>query len=368
MLSREVKMNPEQLRYRIAFSHVPGIGRVKLSLLESYFGDLARAWHASSDQLRTAGLDAKAADSLTRVRDTLDLDVELEKLEKYSVKAVSLDDPAYPPRLKEIYDYPPLLYVRGDILPEDECAVAVVGTRRPTIYGKQAAEDMATNLAHSKITVVSGLAAGVDSVAHRAALQAGRRTIAVAACGLDLVYPGSHVALARQIMEQGALVSEFGLGTKPKAEHFPQRNRIISGMSLGVLVIEADERSGALITARKAVEHNRDVFAIPGSIYSPMSLGANRLIQDGAKLVLTAADILEELNLNMAVHQIEMKNVVATTDTETEVLAYLTKEARHVDELCHCSGLPAATITGTLALLELKGLAKHVGSMSYVLA
>ena len=163
-------------------------------------------------------------------------------------------------------------------------------------------------------------------------------------------------------------MSEFALGTKPKAEHFPQRNRIISGMSIGVLVVEADDHSGALITARKAVEQNRDVFVVPGSIYSPMSRGPNSLIKDGAKLVVTAADILEELNLNMAVHQIEMKNFTPVTDTEAQVLAYLTKEALHIDELCHCSGLPAATITGTLALLELKGLAKHTGGMSYVLA
>ena len=194
-------MAPDQLKYRIAFSHVPGIGRVKLSLLESYFGDVEKAWHASPGQLQVAGLDLKAAESLVKVRDTLDLDAEQEKMEKCNVKAFSLDDPAYPPRLKEIYDYPPLLYVRGELLPEDECAVAVVGTRRPTTYGKQAAEEITAHLARGNITVVSGLAAGIDSAAHRAALQAGGRTIAVAACGLDLVYPASHVALARQIME-----------------------------------------------------------------------------------------------------------------------------------------------------------------------
>lgn len=363
-----VDMRSEELKYRIAFSHVPGIGRVKLSLLHSYFGDLERAWHASAEQLREATLDAKATEALLRVRGTLQLDAEVEKLAKYGVKALAVDDPAYPPRLKEIYDYPPLLYVRGQILPEDECAVAIVGTRLPTQYGKQAAEDMATQLARSKVTIVSGLAAGVDSIAHRTALQVGGRTIAVAACGLDMVYPSSHVALARDIMAHGALVSEFALGTRPRAEHFPQRNRIISGMSLGTLVIEANDHSGALITARKALEHNRDVFAIPGSIYSKMSQGANQLIQDGAKLVLTSADILEELNLNMAVQQIEMKNLVPTTDTEAQVLGYLTKEAIHVDELCHCSGLPPAAVAGTLALLELKGLARQVGSMNYVLA
>lgn len=363
-----IRMDASELRYAIGFSHVTGIGRVKLSLLQSYFGDLEKAWHASADALKAAGLDARATETLLSTRATLSLDAELENLERYNVNVVSIDHPDYPPRLREIYDYPPLLYVRGKLVAEDECAVGVVGTRRPSVYGKQVAEELTTDLARRGITIISGLAAGVDSIAHRAALQAGGRTIAVAGCGLDIVYPSSHVALARQIMAQGALVSEFPLGTKPKAEHFPQRNRIISGMSLGIVVVEAGERSGALLTANRALEQNREIFAVPGSIYSPNSRGTNRLIQEGAKLAANYADILEELNLNMVAHQMELKEPIVATDTEAQLLGHLSKEAIHVDELCRSSGLPAATVTGTLAMLELKGLVKPVGSMNYVLA
>ena len=361
-------MDSSQLRYCIGFSHISGIGRVKLSLLQSYFGDLERAWHASADALKSAGLDARATETLLATRGTISLDAELEKLEQYNVEAISVDDPQYPPRLREIYDYPPLIYVRGTLIPEDECALGVVGTRRPSLYGKQVAEEITTGLARNGITIVSGLAAGIDSIAHRAALQAGTRTIAVAGCGLDIVYPSNHVALARQIMEHGALVSEFPLGTRPKAEHFPQRNRIISGMSLGIIVVEAGERSGALLTANRAIDQNREVFAIPGSIYSHNSSGTNRLIQEGAKLVSNCADILEELNLNIVARQMELPAPVPATDTEAQLLGHLSKQAIHVDDLCRCSGLPAATVAGTLAMLELKGLVKPLGSMNYVLA
>lgn len=361
-------MDSNQTQYLIGFSHIPGIGRVKLSILQSYFGDLEKAWHASPGELELAGLDAKATETFLAMRGSISLDAEMEKLGHYKVKALSADDPGYPPRLKEIYDYPPLLYTRGTITPGDECAIAVVGTRRPSVYGRQVAEEITAELAGRGITIVSGLAAGIDSIAHRTALQAGGRTIAVAGCGLDMVYPSNHVALARQIMEHGALVSEFPLGTKPKAEHFPQRNRIISGMSLGVLVVEAGDKSGALLTTNRAVEQNREVFAVPGSIFSPLSKGTNRLIQEGAKLVRHSADILEELNLNTIARQLEMKETATATDTEAQVLSHLSKEATHVDDLCRCSGLPVATVTGTLAILELKGLVKQLGGMNYVLA
>lgn len=361
-------MDLNGVKYWVGFSLIPGIGRIKLSFLNAYFGDLGKAWHASAGELRSAGLDAKSIETILALRSRISLDAELEKLERYKVKVITGDDPSYPPRLKEIYDSPPLLYVRGSLIPEDEWAIAVVGTRRASIYGRQAAEEIVADLARNGITIISGLAKGIDSIAHRVALQAGGRTIAVAGCGLDIVYPSDHVALARQIMEHGALISEFPLGTRPKAEHFPQRNRIMSGMSLGVLVVEAGERSGALLTAHWAVEQNREVFAIPGSVFSPVSKGTNRLIQEGAKLVRHCADILEELNLTMVAQQLEMKELVLTTDTESELLSHLSKEAAHIDDLCRQSGLPIATVTSTLAMLELKGLAKQVGGMNYVLA
>ena len=361
-------MDLNEVKYWIGFSLIPGIGRVKLSLLEAYFGDLGRAWHASAAELRSAGLDAKSVETIITLRSRISLDAELEKLERHKVKVITGDDPGYPPRLKEIYDYPPLLYVRGTLIPEDEWAIAVVGTRRASIYGRQVTEEIVADLVRNKITITSGLAKGIDSIAHRTALEVGGRTIAVAGCGLDIVYPSDHVALARQIMEQGALISEFPLGTRPKAEHFPQRNRIISGMSLGVLAIEAGEKSGAMITAHWAVEQNRDVFAVPGSIFSPASKGTNRLIQEGAKLVRNCADILEELNLTMMPQQLEMKEVVPTTDTESQLLGCLSREAIHIDDICRHSGLPIAAVSSTLTMLELRGLAKQVGGMNYVLA
>jgi DNA processing protein len=358
---------PEQLRYLIGFSHVPGIGRVRLSLLQRCFGNLKKAWLAPIDELQTAGLDARAARSLVVTRAGLSLDDELAKLERLNVKAVSPDDPHFPPRLREVYDSPILIYVMGTLLPEDECAVGVVGTRRPSVYGRQAAEDISRELSLHRVTVVSGLAAGIDAVAHRAALDAGGRTLAVTGCGLDIVYPASHASLARSIAEQGALISEFPLGVRPRPEHFPQRNRIISGLSLGVLVVEAGDRSGALLTANRALEQNREVFAIPGSIYSPLSAGTNALIQQGAKLVRHCADILEELNLSRQPRQLEMKETAVPTDTEAQVLMHLTREATHVDALCRASGLPTPTVTSTLAMLEIKGLARQVGGMNYIL-
>jgi DNA processing protein len=363
-----LKMDSNEVKYWVGFNLIPGIGEKRVSLLESYFGDLGIAWHASGDELGAAGLDAKSVEVILALRPRISLDAELEKLERYKVKVLTRNDPIYPPRLKEIYEPPPLLYVRGTLIPEDEWAIAVVGTRRVSVYGRQVAEEIAADLARNKITVVSGLAKGVDSVAHRTALEVGGRTIAVAGCGLDMVYPSDHVALARKIMEHGALISEFPLGTRPKAEHFPQRNRIMSGMSLGVLVVEAGEKSGALLTARWALEQDREVFAVPGSIFSPYSRGTNRLIQEGAKLVRNYADILEELNLTVATQQLEMKEVVPTTDTEAQVLRYLSEEAMHIDDLCRNSGLPIAAVSSTLTMLELKGLAKQAGGMNYVLA
>jgi len=244
----------------------------------------------------------------------------------------------------------------------------VVGTRRATVYGRQVTEEIAADLAQSKISVVSGLARGIDSVAHQAALDAGGRSLAVFACGLDIVYPSENAELARKIMQQGALISEYPLGTRPRPDNFPRRNRIMSGLSMGVLVVEADVTSGAIITAQFALEQNREVFAIPGSILSPASRGTNHLIQEGAKLVRDYTDILEELNLMTVAHQIEMQETLPASDTESLLLKHLSAEPTHIDEVCRSSGLPVATVSSTLAMMELKGLVKQMGSMSYILA
>lgn len=359
-------MDLDELKYWVAFSKIPGIGRVKLSQLTERFTSLKHAWKATGNDLKQAGLDSKSADTIVSLRSKISPDAEIDKMKQYKVKAFACESPGYPQRLKEIYDYPPVLYVRGNLLIEDECCLAVVGTRRATVYGKQVAQEIVTDLARNKVTIVSGLAKGIDSVAHRAALDAGGRTIAVFGCGLDIVYPAENARLARDVMGNGALLSEYPLGTRPKADNFPRRNRIMSGISPGVLVIEAGESSGALITAQQALEQNRDVFAIPGSILSPASRGTNHLIQEGAKLIRNALDVLEELNVSMVAQQLEMKETMAADDTELSLLTQLGSEPIHIDQLCRGSGLSMALVSSALTMMELKGMIKQIGGMNYV--
>jgi DNA processing protein len=362
-----MKHDRSDLKYWLAFGRVPRIGRVRFSLLEKHFGRLENAWSASAAELRGAGLDRASVNAVVTSRPKISPDEEMERLERAGVRALNWLDPEYPPKLKEIADLPPVLFVRGTLSSADEWAVAIVGTRRATPYGRQAAEEFARGLAHNQVTVVSGLARGIDSIAHRAALDAGGRTVAVMACGLDLVYPPEHLKLAQQIMERGALVSDYPLGTQPRSEYFPRRNRIMSGISLGVLVVEGDITSGALITARLALDQNREVFAVPGSIFYPGCRGTNRLIQEGeAKLVTNLQDILEELNLTMAAHQMEMKEVMPVDATEAALLKHLSAQPLHIDEVRRESGLPIATVSSALALLELKGMVRQVGPMNYV--
>ncbi len=363
-----MEANDKDIKYWVGFSIIPGIGRVRFNQLETHFGNMETAWQAAPAELKNAGLDSASIRSITSWRPKISLEEEMEKLDRYGVKVLTCHDRGYPDRLKEIYDYPPLLYVRGSLQPQDEWCLAVVGTRRATVYGRQVTEEITADLARSKITIVSGLAKGIDSVAHHSALEAGGRTIAVFGCGLDIVYPAENADLARRIIQQGALVSEYPLGTKPRADNFPRRNRIMSGLSLGVLAIEAGETSGAMITARMALEQNREVFAIPGSILSPASRGTNHLIQEGAKLVTDYTDILQELNLMAVARQIEMKELIPASDTESMLLKQLGAEPTHIDEVCRSSGLPVSVVSSTLAMLELKGSVKQVGTMNYVLA
>lgn len=361
-------MKNKELKYWVGFSLIPGIGRVRITQMENYFGSLENAWKAGSGDLRNSGLDSSTVRTITSRRPGLCLEAEMEKLESYGVGAVTWHDEGYPARLKEIYDCPPILYIRGTLLPEDERCLAVVGTRRATVYGRQIAEEIAADLARSKITIVSGLARGIDSVAHQAALEVGGRSIAVFGCGLDTIYPAENANLARRIAEQGVLMSEYPLGTRPRADRFPRRNRIMSGLSLGVLVIEAGKTSGAMITANLALEQNREVFAVPGSILSPASTGTNRLIQEGAKLVSSYTDILEELNLTEVAHQIELKEAIPASETEALLLKQLGAEPVHIDEVCRSSGLPVSQVSSTLVMMELKGMVKQMGAMSFILA
>jgi DNA processing protein len=355
-------------RYWIGFSRVSGIGAARLRTLIGHFGDPENAWSAPAHELRQAGLDRRSTANLLKARADLDLDAELERLQRARVRVMCWDDADYPPNLREVYNAPPVLYVRGRIEKRDEWAVAVVGTRRASVYGKEAARMFGSGLAQSGVTVVSGMATGIDTVAHRACLDAGGRTIAVLGCGVDVVYPSQNARLAGDIVGNGALVSEYPLGTRPEGRNFPPRNRIISGLTLGTVVVEAGAGSGARITADFAAEQGREVFSVPGSVFARGSRGTNRLIQEGAKLVRNVADVLEELNLTMVSEQAQARAVIPENETEATLLVHLTGEPVHIDEIRRAVQLPIAQVSSTLALMELKGMIRQVGGMNYVLA
>jgi DNA processing protein len=354
-------------QYWLGFSLVPGIGPKRLLLLARAFGSLQSAWEAGETPLRQAGLDGESSANLLRTRDQVDLDREMAKIERAGAHLLTPEDADYPSLLKNLPDTPLALYVRGTITAQDDLALSIVGTRKATPYGRDASSYFAGQLAQQGVTIVSGLAHGIDSAAHRGALEAGGRTFAVMGCGVDRIYPSDNTELARQIIGQGALISEFPVGSKPEARHFPRRNRIISGLSLGVLVVEAPEQSGAMITATLAAEQGRDVFAVPGSIFSGASGGTNRLIQDGAKLVITVDDILDELNIahRKVEARVITKRIAPSGDKEAALLRYLGAEPLPIDELVRQSGLPTAEVLGMLTLLELQGYIENDGRGKY---
>ena len=356
-----------ELPYWVGLHRISRLGAARFALLEAAFDSIEEAWVASAEQLVAAGIDTRTAEEVVRRRPEIDVRAECERLAEAGVRALHRPHPAYPARLREIDDAPPVIYLRGSWEPQDEWSVSVVGTRRATAYGREAADELARDLAVHGVTVVSGLARGVDTIAHRAALDAGGRTVAVLANGLDTIYPPENRGLAAEIAERGALITDYPLGTKPRAEFFPRRNRIMSGLSLGTLIVEGDVKSGAMITARLAGEQNREVFAVPGSIFSPQSRGPLSLLRDGATPVTGVEDVLEALNLTMIGAQMDFGRAApATTPAEQSLMDELTREPRHIDEVARGAGLAAAEVSATLALLELKGLVRDVGGMHYV--
>ncbi len=358
----------DNLRYWVGFSKVPGIGPARLRALLDYYGDIEQAWLADPGEWRAMGLDKRSVQNLFKVRNTLDLDVELEKLDKLNVSVLTWESPHYPTLLNNIENPPPILYLRGRLKPEDEWAVAVVGTRRATAYGRECTRMLVGGLVESGVTVISGLAYGIDTEAHRVAVGSGGRTLAVLGSGVDVLYPAENRKLAQSIIENGAIISEYPLGTKPESGNFPRRNRIISGLSLGVLVVEGAIQSGARITADYALEQGRDVFAVPGTILRKSSSGPNYLIQNGAKLVGHVNDILEELNLTMIAQQTEARAIIPDNEVEAVLLEHLSAEPVHVDDLGESTGLSASDVSSTLTMMELKGMVRQVEGMNYVVA
>ena len=371
-------------KYWVAFTRIPSIGPARTRTLQAAFGTMEAAWHATVDDLRAAGLDPRVVAQVRSRRPRIDPDDEMATLWRQGIGALPWTSPHYPDLLKAIADPPPVLFHRGDFRPEDRRAVAVVGTRRATSYGRDACAALVAELAANGVTIVSGMARGIDGIAHRTALEAGGRTVGVMASGLDMVYPPEHRGLARRVAATGVLVSEHPPGGRPSSQTFPRRNRILSGLSLGVLVVEAPHASGAMWTVHWALEQGREVFAVPGSIFSPASQGVNRLVQDGAKLVLSPVDVLEELNLSTLAAPMPVSTTTpapppakpveaaprppatAAKGPEGDLLSLLADEPRHVDEVCREAGLPITTVSGALTLLELKGLVRQVGAMHYV--
>lgn len=357
-------------KYWLGFNAVKGIGPVRLRALRAAFDSLEAAWHAPETELSAAGLDRRTISSLLQARQTIHLDRMLEAVYAAGAAVITLDDPDYPALLRELPDAPPVLYVKGTLLDADRWAVALVGTRRATSYGREVTRQLVSSLVSAGITIVSGLALGIDAVAHKAALEAGGRTFAVLGCGIDRVYPPEHRKLAAEIASSGALISEFPLGTEPEGKNFPVRNRLISGLALGVVVVEAPLNSGALLTADQASEQGRDVFAVPGNVTSPTSAGTNRLIQNGAKLVINADDILDELNLtrsSVETHA-QVRQIAPDSPVEAALAALLEDEPLHIDDLVERSGLSITTVSSTLALMELKGMVQRQEGMTYARA
>ena len=353
-------------RYWIGFNLIKGIGAVRMQALVQHFGDLEDAWKAQPADLAQAGLGLKVIERIVQAREQVDLEKVWKKIESQNIHILTWEDEAYPQRLKEIDQPPPVLYLRGDYLPDDLFAVAIVGTRRATPYGRQITEELASFLAAHGITVVSGLARGIDAIAHQTALKAGGRTIGVLGSGVDKIYPPEHRALADKMIESGAIISDYAPGTPPDATNFPPRNRIISGLSLAVVVIEAGETSGALITAEFAAEQGREIFAVPGSTLAPQSNGTNKLIQNGALPLLSVNDLMQALDLTRMGDHKAARKIIPADETEARLMSVLSLEPLHVDEIRNQTELPIEKVSATLALMELKGMVRQVGGMNYV--
>lgn len=352
--------------YWVGFNLVKGIGAARLRALLGHFGDAETAWNAPLEALRQAGLGPKLVETFRQVRADVSLERVWERLQDLDLQVLTWEDEAYPRRLKEIDQPPPVLYLRGTLTAEDEWAVAIVGTRGVTAYGRQVTAELASSLARRGATVVSGLARGVDAEAHKACLAAGGRTLAVLGSGLDQIYPPEHRQLAERVVSSGALLSDYAPGTAPDGVNFPPRNRIISGLSLAVVVVEAGDHSGALITAEFAAEQGREVFAVPGNINAPKSVGCNRLIQQGARPLLRVDDVLEALDLTSLTQQRLARTVLPKDEVEARLLAVLGKEPIHVDEIRSQVSMPIEKVSAALALMELKGMVRQVGGMHYV--
>jgi DNA processing protein len=356
----------------LALARVKGLGAVSFKKLTTRFVDPTAAFSAAPAELeQVEGLHRDAIDGIVAFSDWAEIDEEIERARDAGIAIVPFTNPNYPARLRTIADPPPFLYVKGNILTDDDKAVAIVGSRSASEYGRRVARDLARGLASLGFTVVSGMARGIDGSAHESALQAGGRTIAVLGSGVERAYPAEHELLYRRIGENGAVLSELPIGTRPLAFNFPARNRLISGLSLGVVVVEATEKSGSLITATLAVEQGREVFAVPGEVGSSRSRGAHRLIRQGAKLVESVDDIIEEIapqlldRTGSATQRAPRVLPQNASDTARTIFALLQENTLQVDQVIERTGMSAAQVLETLLDLELQGLLRQLPGKIY---
>ncbi|MCK5416350.1 DNA-processing protein DprA [Candidatus Parcubacteria bacterium] len=357
-------------KYEIALNSFQKFSDKKLRILLKIFKNEENIFKASSEELIKASVSENTAYAFSVFKKDFNFEKIINQLIKEDIGIITLEDDNYPALLKEIYDPPHLLYYKGKIEQDNNINIAVVGSRKYSHYGEQAVEKIVGDLARNNITIVSGLALGIDALAHRATINNNGRTIAVLGTGIDAksIYPKMNKFLSDQIIESGGLIlSEFPIETPPEKYNFPKRNRIISGLCLGTLLIEAAEKSGTLITARTALEQNREVFAIPGSIFSQTSKGTNQFIKEGAKIVTSADEIIETFDIEKIESQIKTKQQIQTTIEEEMILKLLNHEPTHIDEITHDSKLPAPQVSSTLIIMEMKGLIKNIGGMEYII-
>jgi len=359
------------VKYLNALNKISGLGPQKFKLLLNFFDSPESAWRAGLADLKSARIGDKLAERVFKEKMTIDPAVEWKKMEKENIRMITLNNPVYPRLLKESSNPPYIIYMKGNfsLLEDPAPLVSIVGSRKFTSYGARAAETLSRDLAAAGIVIVSGMALGIDTFAHHGALSVGGKTIAVLGNSLDdaNIYPRNNFNLSRDILENGLLISEYPIATSAGPLNFPARNRIIAGLSSGTVVVEAGTASGALITAGMALEYNREVFAVPGPIFSEQSLGTNDLLKSGAKLVAGVKDILEELNLDNASESAVSLPRLPSTKEEEILLKILGSAPLHIDNISKISKLGTATAASTLSLLEMKGWAKNIGGQNYII-
>ncbi len=363
-------MKEQELKYWLSWNKISDIGPKRFHKLIKYFGSAENAWHAKSKEIsKVLSLSNKVSSKISEEKDNINPAKELDLLAWNKVRVLTINDESYPENLKTIHDPPPVLYFKGNIIEKDKNSISIVGSRKATYYGKMVAENLSKDLALAGLTIISGMARGIDTAAHRGALSANGRTIAVLACGINLIYPPENRRLAKEIEESGAVITEFSFSTLPERQNFPRRNRIISGLSLGTVVVEATEKSGALITADFALEQGREVFAVPGNINSSLSNGTHNLIKQGAKLVNNYRDILEEIP-GIITQKTNTKGInpeqFSLSEEDQIIYKIISNEPIHIDEIIEISKLSVSKVSEILLNLELKDLIKEIEGKKFI--